>query len=205
MPARKFITAVDIDAQCTTGEFIDDNVINYAQDCIKAQYNVDGLQDVLWGQSNTFKSLGNCIQILYDGDLHWVTVKIVNERTVLLFDSLGRTPSKWLMKQIAQIAGFKPPNSIKIHTQSVQRQFQGSNDCGPLAIAFALSLAAGGSDPANVTYDSQIRRHLRDCLLSGVFSEFPHTPCRTSAERIQISTSYIHSPEDYANAKCKFY
>ena len=112
----------------------------------------------------------------------------------MLFDSLGRNPSIYLKKQIAQIAGNKSTNALQIHTQSVQRQRPASNDCGVLAIAFAVSLAVGANDPTDVTYcEKRLRHHLRDCLIRRHFTEFPLLRTKFTTDRIQISTANIYS------------
>lgn len=94
-----------------------------------------------------------------------------------MYDSLGLIPSPDLKRQIAAIV-CSVSKCIKITVKAVQKQLPSSNDCGVLAIAFAVSLVMG-KDPTIISYDSvQIRKHLKMCLESGVFTPFPETSKR---------------------------
>ena len=101
-----------------------------------------------------------------------MTIFVDNPDFVRLYDSLGSVLTRSLQKQIAAIAFNQRSSTVTVERQTVQRQ--GVNDCGVLAIAFAMSLA-NGRDPAMITYSpAALRSHLRQCLMSGVFTEFPH-------------------------------
>jgi len=73
-----------------------------------------------------------------------------------------------LMINIAHLLGSFC-SKITLHRMAVQAQEV--NDCGPMAIAFAWSLARG-KKPENLTYQ-QPRVHVQKCLLNGQFTDFP--------------------------------
>lgn len=62
-----------------------------------------------------------------------------------------------------------------------------SNDCGVLAIAFALTLARG-KDPERTSYDPNLlRQHLSMFLKNGHFTEFPEVQKRL----LRVETKHV--------------
>jgi len=158
----------EVKRQCEHGTFFDDVMINCAQVMIKQQCDVDGLQDTLVGQRNLFDVKREALQILHTGREHWVTVRTTGCDSALIYDSQGSALTNALMTQIANLL-ICFDNKITVHRRSVQ--LQGVNDCGPMAIAFAWSLARG-MDPEKLTYQNP-RGHVRNCILKGQFTNFP--------------------------------
>lgn len=177
------VSAVEVVTQCQIGQELDDLVINCAQECIKHQKKVDGLQDVVLGQQLLFSIQRSGIQILHNGSRHWVTVVMNGRYSVKLYDSVGMNVTDYLKRQIANILGCKQGDRISVERIGVQKQDY--NDCGVLAIAFAWTLACG-KHPERLTFDpAKLRSHLKYCLESKVFQDFPLT--RKAVEKVRPS------------------
>ena len=79
--------------------------------------------------------------------------------------------SRHTQKLIADLMQSKSM-AITIEYVEVQKQ-KGSNDCGPLALAFVTSIC-NGVDPASQLYDQkQLRRHLLECIELEAMKPFP--------------------------------
>jgi hypothetical protein len=184
-PIRKkkscVLSQLTIEEECKPGVKLSDLVINYAQKKLKTQWPDPGLQSTLLGQNLSFSIKSSGVQILHVNGNHWVTINITSKTEVEVYDSFGYDslePNADLKRQVAAILRNKQSNRIRISARPVQKQDPSSNDCGVLAIAFAVSLLMGKS-PSNITYDpARIREHLRTCLINGLFTSFPETSKR---------------------------
>ena len=113
-----------------------------------------GLQEPILGQKMFFAvAAGDFVQILHDGNLHWITVSNIhcesNRDTVDVYDSLYSTIPMNIKMQIASLMMSKSGN-IVIRNRSFQHQ-TGGVDCGLFAIASATTLC-NGEDPARHKY-----------------------------------------------------
>ena len=113
------------------------------------------------------------LQILHTGEDHWITVKLLSDHEVLIYDSIHLQPNYYSLKQIASIAQCKT-STIELQLQRVQMQQPGSVDCGVYAIAFLTDLCHG-KDPASCQYANaaKLRNHLITCLENGQMLPFP--------------------------------
>jgi hypothetical protein len=192
---RKSLTSItrvapaDISRQCQPQVRLDDDVINMAQQIMKQQRLVEGLQDTVLGPVGQFKVVRDGVQILHTGADHWVTVLTRSDNTVLLYDSLGQSMTQSLRLQIINLLGCTS-GSITVLRENVQKQE--CNDCGVLAIAFAWALVSGRK-PVKLSLDSTyLRSHLMSCLLNLKFSDFPST--NRNIERVTSSLEQINVP-----------
>ena len=156
---RQDLNAGDLSA-IANHRMLSDNVINTMQNMMKKLYNVNGLQDPVLGQKLNFKSLDRpFIQILHDGNLHWVAISTygTKEGTVDYMDSLFRgNIALHTKRQICTIMKCKE-KSLKINVVPVQQQSNGV-DCGVYATAFAMCIAAK-IDPKTKSFDQVTMRN----------------------------------------------
>ena len=90
------------------------------------------------------------LQILHTGEDDCITVKLLSDYEVLIYDSILLQPNYYSLKQIASISQCKT-STIELQIQGVQMQRPGSVDCGVYAIAFLTDLCHG-KDPASCQY-----------------------------------------------------
>ena len=179
--------------EITNGSMLKDIHIGRSMELIKTQHSeLQGLQDPILGsklQFNVCKQ--NFIQVLHDGSLHWLVVSNVHcdNGYIDMYDSLYSRVNMNVKMQMASIMMLDKPEMI-IRNKRFQRQ-KGGVDCGPFAVAAAVTLANGG-EPAHLQYDQGImRNHLHQCLQVGKISEFPS---HKIPQKKSIILSQIHVP-----------
>ena len=105
---------------------------------------------------------------------------------VFVFDSLIQKSPSCIHNQICCILSGHEPE-VTIDYVDCQRQY-GSHDCGLFAIAFATTICFG-DHPAKYLYcQSELRRHLVQCLTNGVMEEFPKKQRRS---KVKIVNSQV--------------
>ena len=154
--------------------WLTDSIIDAAQNLLKKEFPVPGLQSVGCGLTMTFAiQPGEFIQILNTGQGHWVTISTIGTThpNVHVYDSLYSCAGTHLKAQIAAtMATEKPELILKFMDVPVQ---SGTYDCGLFAIAFATALAQG-EKPELFFFDQwNMRAHLRQCFEDGEMKMFP--------------------------------
>ena len=160
--------------------WLNDNIIQAAQNLLKKETNLSGLQSPLLGINYQFKAIKlTCgfVQILNLCSNHWVTVSnkvggLVIRDNVYVFDSL--MPNKVDMNMIKQVCSLlkSPSRSLFFNIVDVMRQ-QNSYDCGLHAVAAATDIVFA-KDPVKSRWDfPRMRPHLLQCLEEGKISPFP--------------------------------
>lgn len=163
-------------------KMLTDMSINCAQNILHETFpSIAGLEETTIGSKLLFTAhKQEFVQILHDGNLHWVCVSNIGCRKgeINYYDSLYCERIKpHVQKQIATLL-HEELDHIKIHIKASQQQ---SNrvDCGVFAISSATNLLYG-KDPSKVNIrESLMRGHLASCLLSGVISPFPEESEKT--------------------------
>eukprot|EP00112_Aurelia_sp_Birch-Aquarium-sp1_P020066 Seg508.17 transcript_id=Seg508.17/GoldUCD/mRNA.D3Y31 product="hypothetical protein" protein_id=Seg508.17/GoldUCD/D3Y31 len=193
---RKVILGIEDVSTIENDQMLTDFHINYSQQMLRLQFpdNV-GLEDTSRGLELKFSAFrGKYIQILHDGNLHWVCVsnafrKSTLDTTVDYYDSLnsnGRISPK-VLRLIAQFS-FCKEESLKICVKPVQQQTNMTN-CGVFAIAFATCIASG-FDPVTVRFDEKaMRSHLVSCIRRKELLLFPvleYTPVQRPEKNCTI-------------------
>ena len=164
------------------GQKLGDDHINAVNQLLHDQFeDFQGLSTPVLGQKLLFQKFDwmagsagfGYFQILHTGEDHWITVKLLSDHEVLIYDSIHLKPSYYSLKQIASIAQCKA-STIELQLQRVQIQRPGSVDCGVYALAFLTDLCHG-KDPASCQYANavELRNHLIACLESGQMLPFP--------------------------------
>lgn len=106
------------------------------------------------------------MQILHSPD-HWllITKGLLNTENTRVYDSLDfrRDQRKQILAGISSLVRAEE-NKITFEVMPCQRQQNGSNDCGILAIAFATALAFGLDPSMQFFYSSASRKHLSECF-----------------------------------------
>ena len=160
-----------------------DKKLPTSQPIIRKKYfiaDIQGLQSPLLGQRfcftkfNVVKGYAGCsyIQVMHTGQDHWVTVEIIGEDEVRVFDSIFLKPTYYVVKQVASVMESR---SLKVKMLLEKVQFQkNAVDCGVYAIAYMTDLCHG-VDPSSCCYaDSTVlRRHLIQCYAEGRMTTFP--------------------------------
>lgn len=154
--------------------WLNDTIINYAQNCLRSQFKLPGLYDTSLGPYLTYPKAQSFYQIMHDAN-HWILISTVNCQVpcVQVYNSLYHgqlSPS--IQKQTAAILRTEV-NKIIFSIQCVQQQ-PNTNDCGVFAIAFLVELLFHG-DPNKVTFDTgKMRNFLHSSLRVGKFdTPFP--------------------------------
>ena len=179
----------DRDDVVNSNGWLNDRLINFAQNLLKSECNVNGLQDTLFAphydeKKNRWiindyvkKQTAPSCQIHYNGNNHWICSYQKEENgPVYLLDSLksSRTLNANVSIQISQIYNINTDN-ITVHIPDVQRQ-QNSHDCGVYAIAFITELICSdfNVDISNTRFmTSLMRTHLLKCIEENKISVFP--------------------------------
>lgn len=135
--------------------------------------SISGLQSTILASFNrTKRPNGRYIQILHH-EHHWVTISNIRAKdhnTVIVYDSLhlGKI-SDSLQEKIAHYVN-SDTDKLTIQLANVQQQ-KNSNDCGPLAIACAVSLAYE-EDPVALEY-TDVRTTIAHAFTRKFFDRFP--------------------------------
>ena len=147
--------------------WLTDAIIDGAQKMMKLENPaLPGLQEVVTAQVQGLDVVtGEFVQVLHDGEGHWVTVSSIGLKhpaEVLVYDSKYSSASESLKTQIASLLHTEYP-VIKLHYRDVQKQ-EGSSDCGLYALAFATALIFGRKPEECSFNQSLMRAHLLQCF-----------------------------------------
>ena len=170
---RRIMTDRDFEI-ILSSNWLNDTIINTAQNCLHTQFELPGLYDTSLGPHLSYPKAEVFHQILHDSN-HWILVSTFGSPhpAVKLFDSNyhGKISSS-VQKQTASILRTSV-DKIIFSVQSVQQQMN-TSDCGVFAIAFLVELLFDG-DPTTVMFDvGKMRSYLHCCLRSRKFDHpFP--------------------------------
>ena len=170
---KRVMTETDFEI-LSSGNWLNDTIVNCTQNCLCKQFHSPGLYDTSLGPHLTYPKAQLFHQILHDSN-HWILISTISTPppTVMVFDSgFHGQISPCVQKQTASILRILVSKMI-FSVQPVQQQTN-SDDCGVFAIAFLVELLFGG-DPTTVKFDvGKMRSHLYSCLQSGKFDHpFP--------------------------------
>ena len=129
------------------GDWLDDNHINFAQNLIKVQFNIEGLQSTLL--QKPCRPTVNRLQIVHTRGNHWIVASTIfsSPGVVTVYDTLYDTVDSDTADIILNLFGG---NHLRINMATIQKQ-RGLNDCGVFSIANAVELAKR-SDPTKINY-----------------------------------------------------
>ena len=150
------------------GDWLDDYHINFAQNLIKIQFNIEGLQLTLLQKSCV--PTVNQLQIVHTRGNHWIVASTIlsSPGVVTVYDTLYDTVDSDTGDVILNLFG----GNLKINMATIQKQ-RGASDCGVFSIANAVQLAKK-SDPAKISYIQwKMRSHLIKCFSQSKLTSFP--------------------------------
>ena len=156
---------------------LSDIVIDAAQNILRAQFKVNGLQDTVLGEKLMFREEKETFaQLLHNGSYHWVLVSNYNceEGHIDYFDSHFHGRIKDHVKlQICNL--YKSGNdNITVNVRMCQQQSNGV-DCGLYAVYNAYSLLKGEDISSQKIDERKLRSHFLQCVGNGRFSQPPIT------------------------------
>jgi hypothetical protein len=179
-----------------SSEWLNDGIISAAQNMLQAQTRgkLFGWQSTQFSKREGLFSVvppsSPFVQVLHTGNCHWVTTSNVNvhgggcyKDTIGVYDS-GRpiTVHSDVIKSICYFFKCKG-DVLRLDILNVIPQ-PNANDCGVHALAYATELAYG-EDPVTCNWDmKEMRRHLLQCMESGVMTRFP----KIGQRRIRFGT-----------------
>ena len=142
---------------------------------LKKQFpGMAGLQNPVIGAVLQFAvTSGPFVQVLHDGELHWVTVITPPphvDADVIVYDSLNRSVNMHCKMQIASLLSTTH-STIGCVVDTSQRQ-SGVIDCGLNAFAAATSDLCVMRN-SRLADQAAMRGHLRTCIERGVMTHFP--------------------------------
>lgn len=167
----------------SSGAKLGDEHVNAGNQLLRSQYHdIQGLCTPVLGQKlcfpefNGLEGYAGCayLQVLHTGADHWITIEILSDEEVRVYDSMFLKPTYHTLKQIASIVKSRH-HQIQLSLAKVQFQ-KTANDCGVYALAFLTDLCHG-IDPTTCDYASaqELRKHLIHCFKQGTMSPFPST------------------------------
>ena len=165
----------------STDELLGDEHINAVNLLLRSQFpDLQGLCTPVLGQQLSFPEFEivqgyagfDYCQVLHTGSNHWVTIQVLSQEEVHIYDSVSLKSTFYTLKQIASIVKCDY-NQIQVFLERVQCQ-KNAIDCGIYAIAFLTDLCHR-RDPASLTYhgSKELRQHLIKCFEQGAMSPFP--------------------------------
>ena len=86
--------------------WLDDVIVNAAQDLLKEQFEMSGFQNTTLGCNLSFDILrSEFVQILHNGKNHWLTTSTVGlpAATVNVYDSLNQSLSQSTVNQVCAL------------------------------------------------------------------------------------------------------
>ena len=167
----------------------------FAASCLlkKAFPGISGLEDTVLGSKLQFSvARGDFVQVLHDGNLHWLAVTNIGstgQNEVLVFDSLHNTLGDASKLQIASLL-MTDRKDIRCYFPDYQKQ-KGGIDCGLFAIAAATSLCYGQQPQGNYE-QHKMRSHLVSCLKEGKMKPFPTSNAITRPIKRNKTVSVIN-------------
>ena len=146
-----------------SGEELNDNHINFAQELLKRQFRtISGLQTTLFlSRLKETLPATNCVQVVHCRGSHWIVASTIGCSTgeVLIFDSLYSSVDPETRELLKLLFG----TDAKVKLETCPQQV-GNRDCGVFAIAISTSLA-NGEHPGCISFDQEsMRRHLLNCF-----------------------------------------
>ena len=192
--------------QVSNGEQLTDSHINAGNQLLKSQFpDFQGLSSPVLGQTFSFPKFEwargyagqSYVQVLHNGSDHWITIEIISEEEVHIYDSLFTKPNYFIIKQIASILQSRN-HQIQIYSEKVQFQ-QNTIDCGVYALAFLTDLCHK-IDPSVCRYaeSKALRKHLICCFQEGVMTPFPSSISRKGSPIIMNINLYCSCRMPYA-------
>jgi hypothetical protein len=166
--------------------WLNDRIINAAQNLLRIRYNTPGLQNTLLPsiQQNEVVGGEEFVQVLHSGGNHWITISTIgcSDSTVSIYDSIYCTIPECTKKQICALL-MSSEAYINLLFVNVDKQANQS-DCGLYALAFCTALCAG-NDPQNLTFSAgdAMREHLKQCISRQKIEPFP---CTVMARRRRV-------------------
>ena len=166
----------DEDIKRITGNgMLTDLTTDKCQIFLKNQFHAQyGLQVTVLGQKLMFKEQkGEFVQILHNGNYHWVVVSNINcsKDEINYYDSLFHGKIRDHVKmQICSI--FKcSGNELTVNVKACQQQTNGA-DCGVFAVANLFHILTGADIGRTKIQEDKMRNHLLQFIKSGHFKEF---------------------------------
>ncbi|XP_033636978.1 uncharacterized protein LOC117297905 [Asterias rubens] len=167
------------------GEWLTDNHIVAGQRLLSRQFPaLEGLQEPVLGNVLQFKPIvSDGVQVMQNGNNHWVTLFKTGEKIIKVMDSKNMGLTRQLTHQVINLCeGDDNTGAWEVRLPRMHRQ-RGSSDCGVFALAYATELAFKG-DPEIVVYEQKrLRQHLKDCLEAMEMSPFPKKACKERTPR----------------------
>ncbi|XP_075194182.1 uncharacterized protein LOC142294999 isoform X2 [Anomaloglossus baeobatrachus] len=153
-------------------EWLDDDIIDTAQEILKRQFEADGLQSCAVAQLGYQPVSGPSVQIHYDEDRrHWFT-SCFRDGRILIADSMNSSLSRSGKRQILELYSQVARNPLRNVTfLNVDRQ-PNKYDCGVYCIANAYELLTKNGNVICKYINREMRTHLIHCLEKGFFSPF---------------------------------
>ena len=161
--------------------WLDDTIIDAAQQLLKNQFGDIGLQSVLLLRCLSVDiQQGEFVQVLNKSNNHWFTISTIGCKhgVVRVYDSASYYVTRCNREEITALlcANMK---TITLGYMNVHLQ-GGTSDCGLFASAYATSLC-NADDPTKYTYAQHaMRNHLITALESGNLQGFPISRTRRS-------------------------
>ena len=149
------------------GERLKDYHINFAQEIIRSQFQINGLQSTLLQSSR--KITCNKLQVIHSRGNHWIVASTIlsDAGCVDVYDSLYDSLDDGSVDIITHLFG-----ELKINMAPLKKQ-HGSSDCGLFAIASAVHLSKKCS-PAEADFNQLLMRpHLIKCFEEYKMTRFP--------------------------------
>ena len=138
------LTTPELD-RVMSGRMLNDGLIDAASKMLRKQFpDVRGLQSPVIGESLSFRvTEPPFVQMLHVGGNHWMTVVVVDNTLVRVYDSLYRNVGTCVASQTASMMKSDSDYLIfQIETTQIQ---QGGADCGLFAIAYATEFCFGNN------------------------------------------------------------
>ncbi|KAI6650547.1 hypothetical protein LOD99_7598 [Oopsacas minuta] len=146
-----------------------------------------------FGNRQFVRTALNSFQIHHDGKLHWKVSRIDDEGNISVYDSLLiRGLSEELDIQLALLYRSETED-LKVTVQELQQQ-RGLSDCGVFAIVVSIALANGLGPNILRWNQGNMRRHLRNFIISEKLSPLP-TISERLCSRIKINKKLEYTIE----------
>ena len=165
----------------TSTGWLDDTIIDAAQQLLRNQFGDIGLLSVLLLRCLSVDiQQGEFVQVLNKSNNHWFTISTIGCKhgVVRVHDSASYYVTRRNRQEIAALL-CASTKCITLEYMNVHLQ-GGTSDCGLFALAYATSLC-NADDPTKYTYTQHaMRNHLITALESGNLQGFPISRSRRS-------------------------
>ncbi|KAL3864768.1 hypothetical protein ACJMK2_006424 [Sinanodonta woodiana] len=164
--------------------WLPDEHIDMAMKLIKQAYpDIQGLEDAsVIAVGSVKKNNGPFLQIYHSKGGHWITITNINcttPATVKVYDCRHRFVHKSTLLSIFKMLMFNPSQALTIEMPKFQKQ-KSESECGPFAIAAAVSLVLGKEPSVEIYDEDNLRPHLFHCLKSNSLKAFPTVLARVN-------------------------